>query len=391
MAAASAGAMAPASAATSARCSTRAARPAASVLARSRRPASVAASAPARPGLDQGAGRRGRRLGVVVGRLDRRGPPDLGPRDGLDELADLGADRARELRAAGRLAGDPAELVDVAIDRSAPGDQRGNGLAHRGQPAGDGPGRVVLVARRRQPGIRRVGELGAEDLGPAGHLPAIRPGQLAGPGGDPFEQAQVEQVGQDLAAGLGVAGQELGEAALGQEDRPGEAGVVEPDQPLDDRVRLAHPVGAVPVLAPAGLGARIGALDEDLGLAVGGHAAGDPEAFPAGLELEDDRRPRLALADQLADPVTDPLRPPVQDERQRVEDRALARAGRAGDREQVEPLEVDQLRLAEGGEAADLEADRAHPQSSPSRTRASTSSNAASSPGSASTPWVSRS
>ena len=178
----------------------------------------------------------------------------LRPRDRLgqapDRRADVRADCA--LRVDRRQS---VELVDLALERGAARATTPTTVSRAvaslvasasASACSDEPPRDPHPSRRRTPS--RGSRSGRSPRAPCPG-PARRPSHAIR-----SNRPRSSRSARIRPPGLRVAGQELGEAALGQQDGPGEAGVVEPDQPLDRRVGVADPVGALAGLAPAGFG-----------------------------------------------------------------------------------------------------------------------------------------
>lgn len=194
-----------------------------------------------------------------------------------------------------------------------------------------------------------------------------------------FVAPEIEQADEDFAALFGFAAQELGELALRQEDRPGEAVEVEPDDLLDPGVDRAHAIVVDrrwPVLAFAAL--EGGLLRPPLR-----EATGHPVGVAVGSELERDLGHRRPVGDEGRGARGHARDGAVEREHQRVENGRLAGAGRPGDDEQVEFREVDLLLRPEGGQPLDLEPERPHL----SLSSASSSSKRSSIASSAAAPW----
>ena len=170
----------------------------------------------------------------------------------------------------------------------------------------------------------------------------------------PLVDREVEEADQDLAALLRLALQERVELALRQDHRAREAVVVEAEDAVDLGAHLLDAVGD-----------RLGRAVRDplealLRGLVGADRAGDPVALFADAELEHHREPLGAVADELLVVVAHARDLSVEREDDRVDQRRLAGAGRAGDREEVEAGEVELELLAEGGEAFERELVRPH-------------------------------
>src|SRR4051794_6752641 len=102
-------------------------------------------------------------------------------------------------------------------------------------------------------------------------------------------------------------------------------------------------------------------------------------------EIERNGHARQAVAHQLTAFAPDALHLAVQGIRHGVQQRGLARTGRAGNGEHFEVAEIELLLVAEAGEALDFQAERAHQCISCSSSK--TSVNAVTSEGSGSAPW----
>ena len=200
-------------------------------------------------------------------------------------------------------------------------------------------------------GAREVGlELALDEVGlaPGRRAPLVR--DLL----HPLVDREVEEGHQDLAALLRLALQERVELALRQDHRAREAVVVEAEDAVDLGAHLLDAVGD-----------RLGRAVRDpleplLRGLVGARGARDPVALLADAELEHHREPLGAVADELLVVVAHARDLAVEREDDRVDQRRLAGAGRAGDREEVEAGEVELDLLPEGGEAFERELVRPH-------------------------------
>jgi hypothetical protein len=291
--------------------------------------------------------------------------------DGLERIGG----RAGGRRRSGCLGRAPAKVGDRASGVGPPvGELAEARLDVGGAPVGLGGllgGTLGLVDRVR----RDTGVLTLEQLHACVRLELRLALDLAGAARQPPEQIEPQELGENVAARLRVADEELGELALGQQHRPGEGVVVEADRVADARVDVAHAVRALPCLFPVPAARR---LELDLRRAAQRRRSRDAVPIRPDGELEHHAEPRLSLADELARLSADSIDRPEERIGDRVEDRRLARAGRPRDREQVEAREVDRLLVPEGGESLDVEPQGPHYAPSVSRPR--TSSNASSRP-----------
>jgi hypothetical protein len=178
------------------------------------------------------------------------------------------------------------------------------------------------------------------------------------PGGMPgeFVAPEVEEPHQNAPALADVSGEELVEGPLGQEHRLGEGREVEADDLLEPPVD-----GPDASLLDVGHGrSALDALERRL-VRVPSHSAGDAVVPVVDPEVEADAHVGRAVRDQVAQLVgVDTRNPAVDGEGDRVEDAALARAGGAGDDEEVEVGKVDLLRRLEGGQSLDRQRERPH-------------------------------
>ena len=190
----------------------------------------------------------------LAGGRDRGGATDVGPGDGLDELADLGRHVPGQLRAARCLVDDPTELVHFAIESRAPATRAAivsRAIASR--PDAASAAMHSARAASRPSSLASANSDPRISALPVTCAPSVRASSpaLAAIRSNRPRSSRSARILRRVSR---VAGQELGEPALGQEHRPGEPCVVEPDEALDGRVGLADPIGAVAVLAPTALG-----------------------------------------------------------------------------------------------------------------------------------------
>ena len=126
-------------------------------------------------------------------------------------------------------------------------------------------------------------------------------------------------------------------------DRARETVVVETEDAVDLRPDLLDAVGE-------GLGrVRGDPLEALLGGLVGAGCARDAVALLPDTELEHDREPLGAVADELLVVVADARNLAKEGEADRVDQGRLAGAGRARDGEEIEAREVELDLVAEGG------------------------------------------
>ncbi len=183
--------------------------------------------------------------------------------------------------------------------------------------------------------------------------PATLPGRLA----NGVEQAQLQQPDEQILA-LGRLGlEEPGELALGQDHAGRELLRGQPEQGGDLSVKLPGVAGDhLPRPLQPGLPRRRPTVAE----------AHDPDGRPA-LAGDVEVQPHPGLGAALRDDgrhlpfVAQPGHRAVEGEDHGVDDARLPRSGRAGQREQLDPLEVDDGPLAERGEPLHLETDGPHP------------------------------
>ncbi len=209
----------------------------------------------------------------------------------------------------------------------------------------------LLLLEGHLRGVREVGfELALDEvgLGPRGGASLV--GELL----HALVDAEAQEGDQDLAALLGLALQEGIELALREDDRAGEAVVVEAEDAVHLRPDLPGPVGD-------GLG-RLprDPLEALLGGLVGAGRARDAVALLPDVELEHDREALLAVADELLVVVAHAGDDTVEGEDDGVDQGRLAGAGRAGDGEEVEAREVELELVTEGSEAFDGQLQRPH-------------------------------
>ncbi len=214
-------------------------------------------------------------------------------------------------------------------------------LLARGQGLG---GRVLEVHR----------ELAGDELGLAPGLDglAVR---------DPLHvlvDAEVQERDQDLAPLLRLPLQERVELPLGQDHRAGEGVVVEADDLHDLGLDLLHPIRrGLPALPVA-------VLQPDLDRPVGPGGAGDAIAAAAHFELEQHREALGPVAHELAVFLANAGHLAVEGEDEGIDERRLAGARGARDREEVEAGEVERELLSEGGKPLDLELEGPHRRAS---------------------------
>ena len=168
---------------------------------------------------------------------------------------------------------------------------------------------------------------------------------------------EAQQFLQDASPLPRIALEEAGELALRQDHRVGERVVVEADEALDGGQHLARPRGdwrreAIDDLVELTRAGRRGAADD----------ARDQERAVAHGEPQRHRHAIAAVRDEVLDAAAAHARhAAVQRERNRVEHRALAGAGRPGDGKQRERRQVERrLRVAEAGEALHVDRQRPH-------------------------------
>ena len=288
---------------------------------------------------------------LLGGGQRRRGPlarrPGLGqaggqrrPRPGVGQRRDQGGERPRLLP---RLLG----LAPGGGRRLRGGHQgRQRRAARRGRPR----------RRRRPPAApRAVGgqarPLGREVVGPvAGRLRRRQGGR---PG--PVERGDPEQLAQDVVAVARPRPEEAGEAPLGQDHRAGEgleAQAHQLAQPVRDHGLAGHALRDGP---PVGLQAlqqvqRLGRVRAE--------APGGAPDLVAAREGQAHLAVGAPQAQQLARP-RELGRAAVEREADRVEQRALAGAGVAGDHHQAVAAPVHRL-LVVGAEAGEAQLERPH-------------------------------
>ncbi len=193
---------------------------------------------------------------------------------------------------------------------------------------------------------------------------------------DPPIGAVPQEVLEDLAPVGGRGVQELGELALRQQHALGELVERQPHDPLGGgahrrgapRERPAqaldelgvvgrvHPVRQLLQSGHGGLDVAVLVASQDPGRHVVGARGGEHQPHPPLHRRRGDRVLRGVVAP--------PRRAPVQREAHRVEHRGLARAGGAGEREEVDVGEVERRGLGVGTEAVHVQAYRPHQVSS---------------------------
>ena len=231
--------------------------------------------------------------------------------------------------------------------------QRGQALLHGAHEGLQPLAARLLLGHRLRGGHGQRGEVGRE-LRP---LPLQAPRHLPGRLADGVEQAQLQQPDEQILA-LGRLGlEEPGELALGQDHAGRELLRGQPEQGGDLRVQLPGVARHhLPRPLQPGLPRRRPAVAE----------AHDPDGRPA-LAGDVEVQPHPGLGAALRDDgrhlpfVAQPGHRAVEGEDHGVDDARLPGSGRAGQREQLDPLEVDDGPLAERGEPLHLETDGPHP------------------------------
>jgi hypothetical protein len=190
-----------------------------------------------------------------------------------------------------------------------------------------------------------------------------RLGELSSHDTDTAVHAEAEQLTQQRTARAGLVVEEVGEPALGKDDRLVELREVEAEQLLD---LLGHRLGVGCKHLTAGLQACLfGAAATGLGPA---HDAHRRVRRAVQLELE----PHPSLVAQLVDHRCDELlvvsrNCAVQRERDGIDDAALASTGGPDECSQLDIREVDLGAIGERRETLHLEAQRSHADTSTSR------------------------
>ena len=222
------------------------------------------------------------------------------------------------------------------------------GLLHLVQALWRGVGIVALQQAREHLGL---------SAGLRGHLV----GALL----DPSIDLQGQEACQDRAPFLRLAAQERVELVLGQQHDLREAVEVEPEDLLHPRVCLAHATGERLPLAVVALG-----FEGHCGWTSPEHDPRDPVAATVRRELEEELCPLHGRTDELPQVVAQLGCATVEGDGHGLEERRLASPGRARDREEVEPVEVDLGFLDERRVSLDSQPARPHAAPPASRSAA---------------------